>query len=115
MSRFDPSSRRNGEHAALGLLKCVAAALLAGISAADVLRAGPSRGSRVARSSPEGRLRVGIASSGRFHLLDLARELDALGVDVRFYSYVPRKRAEKFGLPSRCHVALLPILFPMVV
>ncbi len=61
------------------------------------------------------RLRVGIATSGRFHLLDLARELQALGVDVRFYSYVSRKRAEKFGLPRRCHVALLPFLFPLVV
>jgi alpha-maltose-1-phosphate synthase len=60
------------------------------------------------------KLRVGIATSGRFHLLDLARELDALGVEVRFYSYVPRKRAETFGLPRRCHVALLPFLFPLV-
>ena len=59
-------------------------------------------------------MRVVIASPGRFHLLDLARELDALGVEVHFYSYVPRKRAEKFGLPSRCHVALLPFLFPLV-
>jgi glycosyltransferase involved in cell wall biosynthesis len=47
-------------------------------------------------------------------MLDLARELDALGADVRFYSYVPRRRAEKFGLPCRCHVALLPFLFPLV-
>jgi glycosyltransferase involved in cell wall biosynthesis len=61
------------------------------------------------------RLRVGIASSGRFHLLDLARELNALGVNVRFYSYVPRQRAEAFGLPPHCHVALLPLLFPLVV
>ena len=60
------------------------------------------------------KLRVGIATSGRFHLLDLARELDALGAEVRFYSYVPRKRAEAFGLPSRCHVALLPFVFPLV-
>ena len=60
------------------------------------------------------RLRVGIATSGRFHLLDLARELDALGIDVRFYSYVSRKRAKRFGLPARCHVALLPFLFPLV-
>ena len=60
------------------------------------------------------KLRIGIASSGRFHLLDLARELDTLGMDVRFYSYVSRKRAAKFGLPERCHVALLPFLFPLV-
>jgi starch synthase len=59
-------------------------------------------------------LRIGIATSGRFHLLDLARELDALGMEVRFYSIVPRKRAETFGLPGRCHVALLPFLFPLV-
>jgi glycosyltransferase involved in cell wall biosynthesis len=60
------------------------------------------------------KLRIGIATSGRFHLLDLARELDALGAEVQFYSYVPRKRAETFGLPGRCHVALLPFLFPLV-
>jgi glycosyltransferase involved in cell wall biosynthesis len=59
-------------------------------------------------------LRVGIAASGRFHLLDLARELSLLGVGVHFYSYVPRKRATAFGLPIRCHVALLPLLFPLV-
>jgi starch synthase len=60
------------------------------------------------------KLRVGIATSGRFHVLDLARELCALGVDVRFYSFVPRRRAKTFGLPDRCHVALLPFLFPLV-
>jgi glycosyltransferase involved in cell wall biosynthesis len=61
------------------------------------------------------KLRVNILSSGRFHVLDLARELDALGiVDVRFYSYVPRKRAEIFGLPKRCHVGFLPFLFPFI-
>jgi glycosyltransferase involved in cell wall biosynthesis len=35
-------------------------------------------------------------------------------MDVRFYSYVSRRRAAKFGLPGRCHVALLPFLFPLV-
>jgi starch synthase len=72
------------------------------------------RASAHTRSHPGSTLRVGIASSGRFHLLDLARELNALGVDVRFYSYVPRKRAQAFGLPRHCHVALLPLLFPLV-
>jgi glycosyltransferase involved in cell wall biosynthesis len=59
-------------------------------------------------------LRIGIAASGRFHLLDLARELSLLGAEVHFYSYVSRKRATAFGLPIRCHVALLPLLFPLV-
>lgn len=58
-------------------------------------------------------LRIGIATSGRFHVLDLARELDALGYHVRFYSYVPKRRATRFGLPARCHVALLPYLLPL--
>ena len=65
-------------------------------------------------NSATAKLRIGIATSGRFHLLDLARELDALGVDVRFYSYVPRKRAQKFGLPPAVTLHLLPFLFPLV-
>ena len=60
------------------------------------------------------KMRVGIATSGRFHLLDLARELDGLGIDVRFYSYLPRTRTQRFGLPGRCHVSLFPFLFPVV-
>lgn len=61
------------------------------------------------------RLRIAIATLGRFHVLDLARELSNLGHEVRFYSYVPRRRAERFGLPRGCHVGLLPFLFPLVV
>jgi glycosyltransferase involved in cell wall biosynthesis len=60
-------------------------------------------------------LRIAIATLGRFHVLDLARELAALGHEVRFYSYVPRRRAERFGLPRDCHVALLPWLFPFLI
>lgn len=60
------------------------------------------------------RMRIAIATSGRFHVLDLARELDKLGHEVRFYSYVPKRRAVKFGLPARCHVALLPWMAPML-
>jgi alpha-maltose-1-phosphate synthase len=57
-------------------------------------------------------LRIGIATAGRFHVLDLARELHALGHHVRFYSYVPKRRAIQFGLPAECHVDLLPALAP---
>jgi glycosyltransferase involved in cell wall biosynthesis len=59
-------------------------------------------------------LSIAIATAGRFHLLDLARELHGLGHRVRFYSYVPKARALGFGLPSECHVGLLPILAPLV-
>jgi glycosyltransferase involved in cell wall biosynthesis len=60
------------------------------------------------------RLRIAIATAGRFHVLDLARELDALGHHVSFYSYVPRARARRFGLPDECHVSLLPLVLPAV-
>lgn len=60
-------------------------------------------------------MKVGIASAGRFHLLDLARELDQLGVEATFYSYVPKWRAQKFGLPVRCHCGLLPFVVPIVM
>jgi glycosyltransferase involved in cell wall biosynthesis len=59
-------------------------------------------------------MRVAIATGGRFHVLDLARELLALGHEVRFYSYVPVKRAEAFGLPAQAQRCLLPYVFPLV-
>lgn len=65
-------------------------------------------------SSGGERLKVAITTNGRFHVLDLARELDALGHDVRFYSNVPCERTSRFGLPRRCHRGLLPVLWPLV-
>jgi len=59
-------------------------------------------------------MKIAIASLGRFHVLDLARELDALGEEVRFHSYVPRKRAERFGLPPRCHRGLFTVVAPLL-
>lgn len=59
-------------------------------------------------------MKIAIASLGRFHVLDLARELDALGEDVRFHSYVPRKRAERFGLPVRCHRGFFAAVAPFL-
>ncbi len=59
-------------------------------------------------------MRVAIATSGRVPCLDLARELLALGHEVRFYSFVPVKRAEAFGLPSSAQRCLLPYVFPLV-
>lgn len=60
------------------------------------------------------RLKIAIATTGRFHVLDLARELHALGHHVGFYSYVPRARARRFALPDECHVPLLPLMLPTV-
>lgn len=60
-------------------------------------------------------MNVAIASLGRFHVLDLTRELNRLGVDALFYSYVPTKRAERFGLPANCQRGVLPFVAPLVV
>lgn len=59
-------------------------------------------------------LKIAIATNQRFHVLDLARELHALGHHVKFYSFVPRARARRFGLPDECHVPLLPLVLPAV-
>jgi len=61
------------------------------------------------------RLRIAIATAGRFHVLDLARELSALGHEVRLYSFVTRRRAGAFGLPRECHVSLLPSVLPLLI
>lgn len=42
--------------------------------------------------------KINILSQGRFHMLDLARELDHTGFDIKFYSFIPTSRCIKFGL-----------------
>ena len=75
----------------------------------------PSPAESILRNTLSRRLRIALFTSGRFHLCDLARELDALGHDVRFYSLVPPWRTRKFGLPSRCNRWLLPWVAPWLV
>jgi starch synthase len=59
---------------------------------------------------------INIASfGGRTHMLDTARELDNLGHDVRFYSYVPNWRAEKFGLKRKCNKSYFLIALPFLL
>ncbi|MEY2498249.1 MAG: hypothetical protein QOD12_1805 [Verrucomicrobiota bacterium] len=58
-------------------------------------------------------MRIAILTSGRFHVCDLARELDALGHDVAFYSCLPPWRTKRFGLPARCNRWLWPWLAPL--
>jgi len=59
-------------------------------------------------------LRVAIATIGRFHVLDLARELDRLGHEVAFWSLMTARQTSRYGLPSRAHRGLLPWLAPLV-
>lgn len=61
------------------------------------------------------RLRINIAASHRFHLLDLARELETHGHEVRFYSYVPTKRALKFGLKKENSYSLFVPMLPFLI
>jgi len=60
-------------------------------------------------------MKIAIASSGRFHLLDLARELEALGHEVTFYSMVPIKRGARFGLSIKSQVSFFWPLLPLVL
>ncbi len=59
-------------------------------------------------------MRIAICSSGRFHVCDLARELAVLGHEVRFYSYVPKSRTRKFGLPDKCARPVLAWVAPLL-
>lgn len=59
-------------------------------------------------------MKVNILSPGRFHVLDLARELDKNGLDVKFYSFVPTKRARQFGLPEHCSASLFYVMLPFL-
>lgn len=59
-------------------------------------------------------MKINIAASHRFHLLDLARELEVLGHEVRFYSYVPTKRAIKYGLKKESSFSLFFIMLPFL-
>ena len=60
------------------------------------------------------KIKVNILSPGRFHVCDLARELDKNGFDVKFYSFVPAKRALKFGLPRHCSASLFYLMIPFL-
>ena len=60
-------------------------------------------------------MKINILSPGRFHVCDLARELNKNGFDVKFYSYVPTRRAMKFGLPRKCSVSLFWPMLPFLV
>ena len=61
-------------------------------------------------------MKINIASfGGRSHLLDTARELEKFGHEVRFYSYLPTKRALKFGLKKECNYSYFFLALPFLV
>lgn len=59
-------------------------------------------------------MKINIAASGRFHLCDLAKELEKQGHEVRFYSYVPTRRLKKFGLKKKNSYSLFWIMLPVL-
>ena len=59
-------------------------------------------------------MKIVVATSGRFHALDLARELSARGHQVLFYSDLLPSRARRFGLPSSCSRTFFPFTWPFV-
>jgi glycosyltransferase involved in cell wall biosynthesis len=60
-------------------------------------------------------MKINIASfGGRSHLLDTARELEKFGHEVRFYSYVPTKRALKFRLKKECNKSHFVLALPFL-
>ncbi len=59
-------------------------------------------------------MKINIAATHRFHVLDLARELEELGHEVRFYSYVPTKRALKYGLKRENSFSLFYVMIPFL-
>lgn len=61
------------------------------------------------------KMKINIASTHRFHLLDLARELSSQGHDVAFYSYVPSKRCQSFGLSRKCCHSFTWLAIPFII
>ena len=60
-------------------------------------------------------MKINIISTGRFHLLDIARELSLQGNNVRFYSYVSSKRCEKYGLNKNLSVNFIWLAAPFLL
>lgn len=58
-------------------------------------------------------MKIVIASKGRTHLLDCARELQKFGHQVTFYTCTPSKNFRRYGL-EKGGISLLPVLAPFV-
>lgn len=59
--------------------------------------------------------KIAIVSSGRQHLLNLAVELQNLGHKVTFYSFVPNKISQRFGLKKENCCSFFWALLPAIV
>lgn len=59
-------------------------------------------------------MKIVIASSGRAHLLDCARELHNQGHDVKFYACTPKKYLYKYGFPQGTSIVWFMFPFYML-
>lgn len=60
-------------------------------------------------------MKINVITTGRFHLLDLARELHNSGYDVKLYTYVTPKRCETFGINKNAISCYLWIAAPFLL
>ena len=56
-------------------------------------------------------MKIVIASSGRAHLLDCARELHNQGHTVKFYACTPKKYLHKYGFPQGTSIVWFMVPF----
>lgn len=60
-------------------------------------------------------MKIAVITPGRSHLLDMSLQLIKCGHDVTFYTMVPKKRCEKFGLKKSNVVSFFPICAPLML
>lgn len=58
---------------------------------------------------------INVASSTRFHLCTLASELEKCGHTVRFYTFLPTNRLQKYGLKKECSASLFWLMAPVIL
>ena len=58
------------------------------------------------------KVKINIISIGRYHVLDLARELSQCGHDVKFYSVYSDKKVAKYELKKECNCSIAFFIFP---
>lgn len=60
-------------------------------------------------------MKIAVVTPGRSHLLNMAKEHIRNGHDVTFYTMVPKKRCESFGLPRKNVVSFFLFCAPLML
>ena len=59
-------------------------------------------------------MKIAVITPGRSHLLDMSKQFLNNGIDVDFYTVVPKSRCESFGLPRNNVISFFYILAPLM-